>query len=713
MQERPARTPFWSLRILGILSIAVPLFIYATLAIFRYLEATDGAKQRVSRSLRVAHEHAAKVIGGAEALQDRVFDQVNGKSLAELRAAEPALHAMLQARARDQSQIQSIWIIGADGKPIASSRFLPAPQIDYSDRAYFKFHSGGSRGRFLSEPFTTRTTGERIADISLRFDGPDGKFGGIINISLLTAYFQQFYGDLVADEPGLAVVLFHADGPVYSRWPAAAGAPAPLQPNSALLARLTAGDSGTTGRAVRGADGQERMTAFARVGQYPLYVGTGMSMAALHAQLLKELGLLLALGIPPFAALYFAARLALRRTREALESAERLDRETLTRRRAEEALLQAQKLEAMGRLTGGVAHDFNNALMVISNNAYLLKRNVTEAGAKQLQSIGRAVDSATKLTRQLLAFSRRQALVPEHVSLQEKLPGTRELLLPVLGSQIALSIEVAPDTRGIDVDLAELELALLNLGINARDAMPAGGSFSIRARNADGGQPETLRGDAVVIEASDTGSGIPAEVIDKVFEPFFTTKPVGQGTGLGLSQVYGLCHRAGGAATIASAPGSGTRVSLFFPAAAAPALQGGAARKPIDRQLGKTVLLVEDNNDVADALQSLLEALGCKATRVDRASAAREWLAAHAQPPDLVLTDVLMPGDMDGIGLAQFLRQHSPSLPVLLMTGYAEQIDAITALGFEVLPKPCSAEVLSAAIARVASQHGAAGVAAG
>lgn len=703
MIERRTRTPLWSLRILGILSIAVPMFIYAALGIFRYVEATDSAEKRVSRSLRVAHEHAAKVIGGAEALQDRLFDMVDGKSLAQLRAGEAALHATLEAKVRDQGQIQSIWIIGADGKPIASSRFFPVPQIDYSDRAYFRFHSAGMKGRFLSEPFTTRTTGERIADLSVRFNGPDGSFGGIINISLLTSYFQQFYSDLVADEPGLAVNLFREDGAIFSRWPLLPDAPDRLRPGSPVMARLAAGDNGAPSRGISTVDGQDRLIGFSRVGRYPLFVGTGMSLSTLRGQLLREMAILLALGIPPFAALYFAARVALRRTREALESAERLDRETLTRRRAEEALLQAQKLEAMGRLTGGVAHDFNNALMVISNNAFLLKRNVTEAGVKQLQSIGRAVDSATKLTRQLLAFSRRQALVPEHVSLQEKLPATRDLLLPVLGSQVRLSIEVAPDTRGIDVDLAELELALLNLGINARDAMPAGGSFSISARNASGELPGKLRGDAVVIEASDTGTGIEQGVIDKVFEPFFTTKPVGQGTGLGLSQVYGLCDRAGGAATITSAPGQGTRVSLFFPAATAPALAGDGVRKPIDRRLGKTVLVVEDNNDVADALLPLLEALGCRTTRVDRASAAREWLAAQTALPDLVLTDVLMPGDMDGIALAQFLRKTHPALPVLLMTGYAEQIDAITALGFEVLPKPCSADVLSAAIARVAS----------
>jgi signal transduction histidine kinase len=425
-----------------------------------------------------------------------------------------------------------------------------------------------------------------------------------------------------------------------------------------------------------------------------------MNLSELRYELARQLGVLLALGLPPFAALFFAARVALTRTREALESAQRLEAETYTRRRAEEALLQAQKLEAMGRLTGGVAHDFNNALMVISNNSFLLQRHVAEGGKKQLQSIGRAVDSATKLTRQLLAFSRRQPLLPELVSLQERLPSTEQLIAPVLGGQVSLAIEVAADTAAINVDAGELELALLNVSINARDAMPSGGSFAISARNASADIPDKLGERAVVIEAVDTGHGIEPDLLDKVFEPFFTTKPIGHGTGLGLSQVYGFCERAGGAVAIASVVGRGTSVRLFFPPAQPRSGASASSGTPIDRQLGRSVLVVEDNREVAGALLALLEALGCVATWVDSAAAAREWLAAHERAPDLLLTDVMMPGDTDGIALAQALRASMPGLPVLLMTGYAERIDEATKLGFEVLPKPCSPEALSAAIAR-------------
>jgi CheY-like chemotaxis protein len=248
-----------------------------------------------------------------------------------------------------------------------------------------------------------------------------------------------------------------------------------------------------------------------------------------------------------------------------------------------------------------------------------------------VESIGRAVGSATKLTRQLLAFSRRQALVPEVVSLAERLPAMEDLLHPVLGGRVHLTLSVQPGTAPILVDSAEFELALINLAINARDAMPAGGSFAVSARNATADEvPPLLQGAMVMVEARDSGAGIPPEVIAKVFEPFFTTKPVGQGTGLGLSQVYGLCQRAGGLATVESALGQGTVVRLFFPVA-----QGSAAAPDapvtLQRNLDKRVLMVEDNDEVAGALQLVLEAMGCTVTRLDRAQGALELLAHQAR----------------------------------------------------------------------------------
>ncbi|WP_436129016.1 ATP-binding protein [Acidovorax sp. LjRoot117] len=683
------------------LSIAVPLFIYLVVGAARYMNARDDAAARVSRSLRVVHEHASKVIAASEALQDKVFVLVNGRSPAELRGNETALHEALRARTVDQPQIQSILILDAQGKSLASSRLLPFPVTDFSDGEYFKVHQQGYKGSYLSRPILTRTSREMVLNLSTGFFDNEGRFAGVINVTLLTSYFNGYYSDLVADDPGLAVILFREGGEIYTRWPDVPGGPDRLSPNGPVLTHLRGGEESAQLRGVSSVNGEDRYLAYRRVNNYPLYVGTGMSLSALRNEVLAELGTLFAMSALPVAALFLTATIALRNARMALQTMEKLEKEIETRHRAEEALLQAQKLEALGRLTGGVAHDFNNALMVVSNNLHLIRRAAPGVATQQVDSIARAVKSATNLTRQLLAFSRRQPLVAEHVVLQDKLPSIKDLVSPALGSQIHLQVHVDAATAPVTLDLAELELSLLNLAINARDAMPRGGNLSIVSRNATaleaGGGGGVLG--MVLIDVQDSGTGIAHEVLHKVFEPFFTTKAVGEGTGLGLSQVYGMCQRLGGRAEISSQVGAGTRVRLILPAAV-PRAEAAAAPHPTLASLDKSVLMVEDNADVAASLVPILESLGCRVTHVDRTAKARALLERGDQP-DIVLSDVVMPGDIDGVAFAQYIRQEWPQQRLLLMTGYAEQLDNIRRLGFSVLPKPCTPEMLYTALAKV------------
>lgn len=362
--------------------------------------------------------------------------------------------------------------------------------------------------------------------------------------------------------------------------------------------------------------------------------------------------------------------------------------------RAHQVVLQNQRLEALGQLTGGVAHDFNNLLMVVSNYTHLLRaRNPALAGAQEVAGIERAVSTGSKLTRQLLAFARRQPVRPELLDLRTRLPEIAGLLKASLGSRIVLTCEVAPDTLPVRVDPAEFELALINLAVNARDAMPDGGRLEVSAANADGGQ--------VCITVADSGKGIPADLLQKVFEPFFTTKAVGHGTGLGLSQVYGLAKQAGGDARIESTEGSGTRVSLCLPGvrdataaaeaddAAAVALVGG----------NQAVLMVEDNAELAGVTAQVLEAAGFRVTRAGNGDAARGLLEDGACF-DVVLSDVRMPGSMDGIALAGWLRSHRPGVPLVLMTGYSAELAQARALGLQVLPKPSPPAALVEALLR-------------
>jgi signal transduction histidine kinase len=687
------------LRLLAVLSIGVPLFIYIVFGVGRYMSAQDDVQARVSRSLRVTHQHTAKVIAASVALQDKVLPLVSGKNPRELRGSEAALHEALRARTIDQPQIQSILILDAQGKPLASSRLLPFPMVDMSDGEYFRVHRDGLLAPHLSKPIVTRTSKERVLNLSVGFNDDQGQFGGVVNVSLLTSYFNLYYGDIVAGDPELSISLFGQGGEIYTQWPDLPGGSDKLSPHGVVMRRLGQGDESAQLRGMSAVSGKDSYVAYRKVGSYPLYIAAGRNLTALRDDVLKELVILFAMAALPVAALFVTATFALRNARTVLVTMEKLEAEVESRHRAEEALLQAQKLEALGRLTGGVAHDFNNALMVIANNLFLLKRAAPDVGTKQIESMSRAVKSATNLTRQLLAFSRRQPLVAEHVVLQDKLPPMKDLFMPVLGSKVQLTVQVDADTAPVVLDVAELELSLLNLSINARDAMPTGGGLAIHARNARNEEvPQGMR-DMVVIEVRDTGVGIPPELLSKVFEPFFTTKAVGEGTGLGLSQVYGMCERMGGRAQISSALGAGTCVSLYFPRAAHQPVAAEPGPAPALEPLDQSVLLVEDNDEVAASIVPILESLGCRVTRVDRAVKAR-LLLDEGSRPDVILSDVVMPGEMDGVALAKHVRQAWPAQRLVLMTGYAEQLENIKRLGFEVLPKPCTPQMLYAAMAK-------------
>jgi len=390
-----------------------------------------------------------------------------------------------------------------------------------------------------------------------------------------------------------------------------------------------------------------------------------------------------------------------------LERTSQLMSEVETRKRVESALNESRKLEAIGRLTGGVAHDFNNLLQVIQGSASLL--GIAKPGSdgfkRALGAIERATGRGAKLTQHLLAFGRRQALSAGALDIARQLDEMAGLLQQSLREQIALTLRVAPGLWPADADLTQLEVALLNLAVNARDAMPRGGELLIDARNltlpaAQVPAAAGLSGDFVWLSVADSGTGMAPDVARQAFEPFFTTKPIGVGTGLGLSQVYGFAHQSGGMAWIDSSA-RGTTVSILLPrstsASAAEETQGTAAGcAPLQAQT--RVLYVEDDDEVAEATMALLRHFGCAVTL------ARDATAALAQPLDgfdLVFSDVVMPGEMDGIDLARDIRRRRPETPLLLASGYVIAPERLDGLGVSLLAKPYSQEALREALARV------------
>src|SRR5262245_4410390 len=369
-----------------------------------------------------------------------------------------------------------------------------------------------------------------------------------------------------------------------------------------------------------------------------------------------------------------------------------------------EQLFQSQKLEAIGQLTGAVAHDFNNLLTVILGGADMAERMAgdNERLRRILGNMRHAVRRGETLTKQLLAFSRQQTLKPRVIDLHEQIGIITDMLGRSLRGDIEIVTEVAPDVAPIEVDPSELELAILNVGVNARDAMPHGGKLRITVRNA--GPSEDTQAECVAIALADTGMGIPDEIKHRVIEPFFTTKGVGKGSGLGLSQAYGFATQSGGSMKIDSRSGEGTTVTFYMPMAKS--LPRRPPRiEPAARADGRgrgTILVVEDDPGIAELAVSLLEDAGYEARLATTAQAAIDELKQHKV--DAVFSDVMLPGGMNGAELAHFVRAEFPRVGIVLATGFAEAATSQLAKEFALVPKPYDQTLLVGAVARVVRQ---------
>ena len=386
----------------------------------------------------------------------------------------------------------------------------------------------------------------------------------------------------------------------------------------------------------------------------------------------------------------------------------RIEAEATARSQAQAELFQMQKLEAIGQLTGGIAHDFNNLLTVITGGLQLLTHPRSEAHRDQV--LGRVQEAAWRgahLTQRLLAFARRQPLHPQRLDLLQHMDSVRSLLVHALRENIEMHVEMEPDVWPVEVDVAALELALLNIAVNARDAMPDGGRLVLAASNEPLGRGEEGRlhlepGDYVRISLIDSGTGMAPNVLERVFEPFFSTKPEGKGTGLGLAQVYGFARQSGGGALLESTLGSGTAVHILLPRSRRPALtspvQPEHPHTTAERRERLKVLVVEDDDGVAAMVLEMLEQLGHSGTRVATMASA---LALLASVPDfdLVFSDVLLPGGGSGLDLAREISRRATAVPLILTSGFGGGMtQRLAAANLPFLRKPYRIEALRQAI---------------
>jgi two-component system, NtrC family, sensor kinase len=696
------------LKLMMVASLVLPAALYAYASWVSYRDIHAEADERIDRSLDVMQEQALKVFETVDRTFAEVDEVVRGMSEDQMRAAQPALHGRLERIAGVMPQLQAIVLIGRDGRPLASSALESVKtDVSFADRDYFQAQQSRDIGTFVSDVRTPQLAGvgQDFFDLSQRLASPDGSFRGVIAVAVRPAYFEDFYA-LVGQAPGTFYALVRADGQILVRYPARKDHVRRLSPTTALLVEIKKGLDHALFTVNSEIDGVPRRIGFRKLEGYPVYALAGTDNAAIRAEWLSTMGVHLIFGLPATLLLFGVLWIALKRT-------ERLHDEAERREVAEDALRQAQRLEAIGQLTGGVAHDFNNLLMIVSGTVARLRRHVIGDKEKQLlDTISTATERGESLTRQLLAFSRRQMLQPSVIDLAERLPEMKDMLSRSLRGDIEIRVGVPRRPCAVKVDPSELELAILNLAFNARDAMPSGGTLTITAKPIlmrGKASEEGLNGEFVAIRIADTGTGIPADVLPRVFEPFFTTKEVGKGTGLGLSQVYGFARQSGGAASISTSARRGTAVTLFLPRTWETPVQprqhiASAGAAPA----AGTVLVVEDNAEVAEVSRDYFEQLGFQVRHAASAQAGLDLLEREDKI-DLVFSDILMPGGMNGVKMAETIRRRFPHIAVLLTTGYSSSAEDAVRRGFEVLPKPYDLAALERALrwVRAADDHAA------
>jgi signal transduction histidine kinase len=393
------------------------------------------------------------------------------------------------------------------------------------------------------------------------------------------------------------------------------------------------------------------------------------------------------------------------RTQELASANNRLMKEIHERAKVQAVLVQSQKMEALGQLTGGIAHDFNNLLNIIMANAELLSRISDDERVRRMAATTkRATERGAKLTAQLLTFSRTSNLDLKAINVAPLLDGMRDIISISLGSHIDLSTTSSSRHLWTKADANQLELAVLNLAINARDAMPGGGRLSIHADERTSDDAALPAGRYVVVSVSDSGSGIEPNVLSRVFDPFFTTKPIGKGTGLGLSQVYGIARQAGGEARIESEPGKGTTVQIWLPVNVSDIAESSVeAASPDVPLLARHILVIEDDEEVRAMLVECLEVLGYKVTHAHDGASGLSRL--DTDKPDLLIVDYAMPG-LNGVQVLMRVRDIRPDIPVILATGYADvDIAKITATHFTALRKPFQLDELARTVRAALKAH--------
>jgi signal transduction histidine kinase/CheY-like chemotaxis protein len=699
------RTAIFILRIAAVAALVLPIVLFTIASWISYREYSAFADERIERSLDVIEEQALRVFQSINLALSSIEDLLGNRSPEQVEADQKQLHARLNQIMRELPEVQSIWIFGPMGYPQVITREYPAPTaIGYAEQDYFRVPRQ-QPGVYIGTIHQSETGGKPYFACARAHYGLDGKFAGVIELSLLPSDFSRFYARL-AGSAGVQLAMFRDDGIMLARSPDVPGEQARLDERSAFHRTISQTPEGGFYTATSQIDNVTRRYGLRKMPGFPIYLAAGIETATIRSEWIKAMSLHLIFGIPATLFLFGALLAVLVRT-------ERLYREQDRREAAEAAARQSQKMEAIGHLSGGIAHDFNNMLNAVTASYDLIQRRIAKgdyAIEKFVRGGMEAAERAAALVQRLLAFARKQPLAPEPTDGNELISAMSQLLRSTLGEQIQIETVCAGGLWRTNVDPHQLESAILNIAINARDAMPDGGKLTIETANSylDDNyvrdNPEAEPGQYVLIAITDTGVGMSTEVARQAFDPFFTTKASGKGSGLGLSQVYGFIKQSQGHIKIYSEPGAGTTLKLYLPrlVGAAQERERYATVAPGARNSMETILVVEDDPLVRRLSTDALRELGYSVFDAGEASEALRILDEHSTIK-LLFTDVVMP-NVNGRKLADEALRRRPDLKVIFTTGYTPNAvvhGGVLDPGVNFLSKPFSIEQLASKVRAV------------
>jgi len=672
----------WLLRVLLVGVIALPITIYAVACYLNYIAAFNEARLRVANASDAINQHAQKVFETAELILGEVAERVDDMEWPSVTNSD-AFHRLLTDLGK-RPRVAVIGIIGPDGLVVADNLSLPLKPIELDQRTYMQVDRPGVGPLYISSVANNSITGKPDFIVARYLNSmPQSGMRNMIFVALDLDNFSD-YSKTIIDSHDYLLNMSRSDGAVLVRFPGEGLIGRVLSPASQFRQNIARDPEAGSYDTASELDGAQRLFAYRKVADYPVYVSVGLLNSSVIDGWLRLMGSHLIFGVPAMLALIVLAYFAMRRSETADRAIAAVVAETELRKAAEDTLRHAQRMQAIGQMAGGIAHDFNNLLTAVTGNLDMIERNPGDpARIRRLADAAlRASARGERLTHQLLMFSRREVLRPETLNLNRLLIEFEGLMRRAAGESVDVQLQLDPGLDPSHVDQVQFESAVLNLVVNARDALPDGGPIVVETRNVvvdeaeAAANPEIKPGAYVMVSVSDKGRGIDTEDLLHVFEPFFTTKDVGKGSGLGLSQVYGFAKESGGHVKIVSERGAGTSVKLYLPRSSErPADRPGEPARSSVVPLrvaegGESVLVVEDDDEVLVMAVESLEGLGYKVLVAHNGREALEIVKGE-EKIDILFSDIVMPGGINGAELAIEARRLRPSIKVLLTSGYS------------------------------------------